>query len=267
MKKIKIFSVLLAIVMLITTFSACGGNKVKKNDIVGQWYASDGKMEIDVRKDGTYDDGGYGTGTWKYLDDGVTIEFKDFYGYTKKTTISKDEYGYSIYDGRYYRDEYPAEKLTNNNTNSNSGFVNGNGNNNLSNEVSTGTQKITVDAFAGISYEITGISPYCKISINNSGCSADSQQRVTYKLDKEYYANGETAVITASVISYKAKDGNNEYILKNEQSTYSVSNQPEYIKTIDKTIISTIQNELDDYVTTSVANAVKAGQGGWMVVI
>ena len=116
MKKIKIFSVLLAVIMLITAFSACSGGKVKKNDIVGQWYASDGEMKIDIRKDGTYDDGGYGTGTWKYLDDGETIEFTDFYGSTKTTTIVKDEYGYSIFNGKYYKDAYPnIENITNDN--------------------------------------------------------------------------------------------------------------------------------------------------------
>lgn len=107
MKKTKIFSVLLAIIMLITTFSACNGGTVNKNDIVGQWYDANGEMKIDVRADGSYDDDGYGTGTWKYLDDGVTIEFMDFYGSTKTTTIVKDEYGYSIFDGRYYKDAYP----------------------------------------------------------------------------------------------------------------------------------------------------------------
>lgn len=107
-KKIKIFSVFLALVMLLTGLTACGGDKVSKKDIIGQWYSSSGEMEFDVRKDGTYDDGGYGTGTWKYLDDGETIEFMDFYGSTKTTTIVKDEYGYSIFNGRYYRDAYPA---------------------------------------------------------------------------------------------------------------------------------------------------------------
>lgn len=260
-KKIKVFSLCLALVMLVTSLSACNSDKVKKDDIVGQWYAEDGEMGIDVRADGSYDDDGYGTGTWKYLDDGETIEFMDFYGSTKTTIIVKDEYGYSIYNGRYYRDEYPSEKLTGNNNNSN----NTGSSNNLSNEQTTGTQKITIDAFAGISYEVTGISPYCEISINNSGCSIDAQERVAYTLDKEYYANGETAIITATITSYNAKDGNKEYVLENEQSTYVISNQPEYVKTVDNNIISNIQGELDDYVTTSVANAIKSGQNGYMV--
>lgn len=246
MKKIlKVFSVVLAMILLITTLSSCGGGKVKKDDIIGQWYDKNGEMEIDVRADGSYDDDGYGTGTWKYLDDGETIEFMDFYGSTKTTIIVKDEYGYSIFNGRYYRDEYPAEKLTDSN-NSNSDYVN----DNSSNEQTTGAQKITIDAFTGISYEITGISPYCKISINNSGCSADAQQRVTYELDKEYYANGETATITATITSYKAKDGNNEYVLSCAQSTFAVSGQAEYVTSLSSSDIAFIETELADFIAT-----------------
>ena len=249
-KKMKVFSLCLALVMLVTGLTACNSDKVKKDDIVGQWYDSNGEMEIDVRADGSYDDGGYGTGTWKYLDDGVTIEFMDFYGSTKTTTIVKDEYGYSIYNGRYYRDEYPAEKLTNSNTNSNSGSVNSNGNNNLSNEIPTETQKITIDAFTGIKYEVTGISPYCKISINSSGCSKDAQERVTYTLDKEYYANGETAIITATIPSYKVKQGNNEYVLLNTQSTLLVAGQAEYVTSLSSSDIAFIETELADFIAT-----------------
>lgn len=251
-KKIKVFSVFLALVMLVTGLTACGDDKIKKDDIVGQWYAEDGEMEIDVRADGSYDDDGYGTGTWKYLDDGETIEFMDFYGSTKTTIIVKDEYGYSIYNGRYYRDEYPSEKLTGNNNNSN----NTGSSNNLSNEQTTGTQKITIDAFAGISYEVTGISPYCEISINNSGCSIDAQERVAYTLDKEYYANGETATIIATITSYKAKEGNSEYVLSSDISTYSISNQPEYVTSVDGLDLTELKQELNDFVTAKKAEAI-----------
>lgn len=252
MKKIlKVFSVVLAMILLITTLSSCGGDKVKKDDIIGQWHAKDGEMEIDVRADGSYDDGGYGTGTWKYLDDGKTIEFMDFYGSTKTTIIVKDEYGYSIFNRRYYRDEYPAEKLTDSN-NSNSDYVN----DNSSNEQTTGTQKITIDAFAGISYEITGISPYCKISINNSGCSADAQERVTYTLDKEYYANGETVTIKATIPSNKAKQENNEYVLLNTQSTLLVTGQDEYVSLEQKINLEYIKKEVNDKATSIISSSI-----------
>lgn len=241
MKKIlKVFSVVLAIILLVTSLTSCGGDKVKKNDIIGQWYSESGEMEIDVRKDGTYDDGGYGTGTWKYLDDDVTIEFTDFYGYTKTTTIVKDDYGYSIYNGRYYRDEYPSLE----------GETNEIPTNDYNSEQTTGTQRVSIDAFSGIKYEVTGISPYCEISINNSGCSVDAQERVTYTLDKEYYANGETATITATITSYKAKDGNKEYVLNSEQSTYVVSNQPEYVTSLSSSDIAFIETELADFIST-----------------
>lgn len=251
-KKIKVFSICLALVMLVTSLTACNSDKVKKDDIVGQWYAEDGEMKIDVRVDGSYDDGGYGTGTWKYLDDGETIEFMDFYGSTKTTTIVKDEYGYSIYNGRYYRDEYPSEKLTGNINNLN----NTGSSNNSSNEQTMGTQKITIDAFAGISYEVTGISPYCQISINNSGCSVDAQQRVTYTLDKEYYANGELATITAIISNNKAKDGNNEYVLSSAQSTFAVTGQAEYVSPEQNFNVEFIKRQVGDKVVSLISSSI-----------
>ena len=41
-----------------------------------------------------------------------------------------------------------------------------------------------LDAFAGLDITITGISPFCDVSINTSGCSAEVQQNVSFKKDK-----------------------------------------------------------------------------------
>lgn len=253
-KALKIFSVVLAIVILLTSLTSCGGDKVSKKDIIGQWYSESGEMEIDVRKDGTYDDRGYGTGTWKYLDDGVTVEFTDFYGYTKTTTVIKDDYGYSIYNGRYYRDSYPNLVGETNEIPTNEIPTS-----DYNNQQTTEIQKIYIDAFSGIKYEITGISPRCQISVNNSSCSADAQQRVTYKFDKDYYANGETATITATILVNKLKEGNTEYVLSSEQSSFSVSNQPEYVTTVDEKILSAVKVELNDFVTSKKSEAI----GNW----
>ncbi len=238
----------MAFVLLISSFAGCSGDKVKKSDIIGQWYASDGEMEMDVRKDGSYDDGGYGTGTWKYLDDDETVEFTDFYGYTKTTKIIKDEYGYSIFNGRYYRDAYPEiESESHENTQN---IPQG------SNNQIPETNQIMVDAFTGIKYEVTGISPKCEVSVNNSGCSADAQQRVTYEFDKDYYANGETATVTATIPVKSLKDGNTEYVLMKQQSTFIISNQPEYVKTIGKNELEAVKKELDDYVIAKKSEAI-----------
>lgn len=123
MINLKKTTISLFLVCMLLILSACTSNNKKMNDIVGKWYAESGEIAIDVREDGSYDDNGYGTGTWKYLDDGITIEFTDFYGSTKTTTIEKDEAGYSIFNGKYYKDSYPInnseEILNENNANEN----------------------------------------------------------------------------------------------------------------------------------------------------
>lgn len=115
------------------------------------------------------------------------------------------------------------------------------------------TDDSVIDAFEGISFTVTGISPYCKISINTAGCSEEAQGHVAYNLDKEYYANGETAVITAVLTNYK---GEKQYTLKNNQATYTVSNQPEYIKSLDGVDLTFLKQELDSYITANTAAAI-----------
>ncbi len=228
MKKIlKCLSVIMIFVILTTTFSACS----KEKDIVGQWYDKHGEV-IDVREDGTYDDKGYGTGRWKFLDDKETIEFTDFYGYTNTTKIEKDELGYTIFNGRYYKDAYPSEE-----------------------EISEYREKVAIslDAFEGLTYEVTGISPYCKITINNQGCSETVQNYVKYTLDKDYYANGEKAVITA-VLSESS--GEEVYKLKSSESSFSVSGQPEYISSTKDIDFTSLKEELADYITTIKSSAI-----------
>lgn len=231
MKKIlRTICLLMIPILLVTGLCSCSS----KNDIVGQWYDSDGDLAIDVRKDGTYDDDGYGTGYWKYLDDDETIEFMDFYGSTKTTKIEKDDLGLSIFNGKYYKDAYPSDE-----------------------EMSEFRDKnaTALDAFDGIKYEVSGISPYCKISINNQGCSEEVQNYVTYSLDKEDYANGDTAVITATL---RSSTGDTIYKLSSSEDTYKVSGQTEYITSVDGCDFTTLKAELADYITATIASAKKS---------
>lgn len=99
-----------------------------------------------------------------------------------------------------------------------------------------------IDPFKGLTYEISGISPYCKIAINNQGCSNEAQQYVTYTLDKEFYANGEKAIINAA-LNY---NGQEEYTLYKEATTFEVSGQPEYITSVDGLDLTELKKELND---------------------
>ena len=81
----------LALIFVLCTLTACKSDN--QTSIVGKWYDSSGEY-LDIRSDGTYKlENDYGTGTWKILKDGQTIEFKDFYGSILKTRIEIDKNG------------------------------------------------------------------------------------------------------------------------------------------------------------------------------
>lgn len=120
---------------------------------------------------------------------------------------------------------------------------------------------IELDPFEGLQFEVSGISPYCEIAINNQNCDINAQRYVTYSLDKEKYANGESAVITASIV-----DGANTdevtYQLSACTSEYEVTNQPEYITSTDGLDFTDLEKELNDYIDAQIAEAKAEENGG-----
>lgn len=225
----KVLSLLMALVLLISLV-ACGSGK---NSIVGEWYNDDGKC-LDIRSDGSWKlEDSYGTGTWKELDDGE-YEFTDFYSDTQKSAINKDANGefidFGIY-GNFYRNGYPS--------------TNENSDNKRDDEssVTEDVEKIALNPFEGLEFEVSGISPYCKITINNSKCETDVQKFVTYKTDKDLYANGEVALITA-VLS--TKTGDKQYKINQENIEYEITGQSEYLTSLDGIDLSSIKTEVED---------------------
>ncbi len=102
--RLKFNCLLIALLFLLCALFAC--ESVSQVSIVGTWYNLDGKC-LDVRSDGSYKlEDGYSMGTWKYLDDNVTIEFMSVYGDTVNSKIQNDERGefisFSSY-GNFYR--------------------------------------------------------------------------------------------------------------------------------------------------------------------
>ncbi len=233
MKRIrKILAVVLIVTTVVLTLSSCGG---KSGKIAGMWYNEDGKV-LNVQSDGTYNyEREYGTGTWKVLDDKKTIEFRDFYGETTNIEIVKDDLGEKIkYHGQdFYKDSYPSKE-----------------------EISENREKNAqpLDAFAGISYEVTGVSPYCQLTVNTQGCSEDVQKYVTFELDKENYANGDTAVVTAKLSN---NTGDASYKLEAATSNFEIKGQAEYISSVEGYDFTALKTELADYITASFANAKK----------
>lgn len=124
----------------------------------------------------------------------------------------------------------------------------------------TASNSVTLNPFEGISITVSGVSPYCKVDVNNANCSEDVQQYVTYTVDQEYYSNGDTAVITAKLNSYATSSYYNKgktYELSSTEYSYSVKNQPEYITSISGVNLTQLKSELTDYVNAEIAKNVK----------
>ncbi len=275
MTRSKIILRLIACLMLLsiaaTTLSSCSFldfgslfGESMEDRIIGKWYNESGKC-LDIREDGTYKrDREYGTGTWKLLDD-TTIEFIDFYGDDTQVTIEEDEHGLNIwYGGLYYKDKYPSD------VNADDPSINDNKNETESEtetETEIETVIINVDPFDGIAINVSGISPYCELSIDNSECSEDAQNYVQYTFDKDTYKNGDTATITATLIKkggyyndfYGNNDSNTYYELTDTKYTFKVEKQPEYVTSITGLDLTYLESEMKDYVEAEKANAKEGG--------
>lgn len=97
--------------VLLFGLTACGA---KTPDIAGQWYNKTGDC-LNIQSDGTYSiDREYGSGQWKVLDDGKTLQFTDYYGTVCETQVQKDSVG-TYLDIRgyevFYRGQYDEEKV------------------------------------------------------------------------------------------------------------------------------------------------------------
>ncbi len=231
-KKIKtickaIIATMLVCLSIVATISCSTDDEEKSeaandNSICGEWFNSNGKS-IKVYDNGTYKcEGEYGLGKWTYIEN-IDFIFTDFYGDTTDVTIKKDDDDeYIKYNGkRYYKDAHPEP-----------------------NEKEP--ELIELDAFKGISFSVSGISPYCKITVNNQNCDRDAQLYVEYTVDKQEYANGESATITAKLNN--EGELKNCYTLKSTEYTYSVKNQPEYITSITNKEIAEIKKELTSFI-------------------
>lgn len=231
MRTSKIISVIILILIVsVACIAGCGSSNGKS--IVGQWYNENGKC-LDIRSDGTWKlEDSYGTGTYKLLDDKETFEFTDYYGDTQESKINEDELGIYVdfsYYGYFYKDAYPSEEKIA--------------------EVNA-KNAISLNPFDGIKYEVSGISPYCKVSVNNQGCAEDVQKYVTYELDKDCYANGETAVITAILDSYT---GDNTYLLSSDNAKYKISGQDEYVTSVEDIDMDVLKKEVNDTINAMIS--------------
>ncbi len=114
-------------------------------------------------------------------------------------------------------------------------------------------QQNIISPFDGIECIFNGISPYCEVLLNNENCSEEAKLYIEYSLDKEYYANGETVIITAKL--NEAAIGL-DYELLETQYSFMLEQQPYYIDNVDDLDMSLLNTELDDYVNARAAEAI-----------
>lgn len=129
----------------------------------------------------------------------------------------------------------------------------GSDNQNIGKPTPTPNNDVIIDAFTGLTFEVTGISPYCKILVNNSKCSDDAQRYVTYTLDKEMYENGDIAIITACLSDVEKTNKN--YVLKEAEMEFKVENQAQYITSLENVDITFLKSELNDYIASRKSSA------------
>lgn len=79
------------------------------------------------------------------------------------------------------------------------------------------------------------------------------QKYVTFSLDKTYYANGEKAIVTASVSN---NTGGVSYKLDSTEDSYEVSGQSEYVTSTQQFDDELLEKEVRDTVTSLVSSAI-----------
>lgn len=234
----KIIAIALLLILTVSVFTGCSGN----SSITGEWYDSKGHC-LDIRKDGTFKlDGEYGTGKWKKLDN-TNYEFYDFYGQPYEAELLSDESGVYFdieYYGNFYKGSYP-NKSDNNNSNDI----------NIEETTTTAVQTIILEPFEDLTFETSGISPYCQVTVNNTDCNYDVQMNVSYSFDKEYYANGDKVTVTATLNS-----SSDDYTLSQTEYTFDLPERPEYITSVDDIDFSLLTSERDDMVNSNFASAI-----------
>lgn len=266
MKKIRILSLILCLAIMLGCFTACGSSP--KKGIVGDWVVQGGKgASIKFDKDGSffwYEEHGGGVYTIA-SDKTLVIEVPDERT-TDELTWSKDfdpenpdsdiwyvDGDFMVFWGGFYtRAGKDQEKILKKHLKTDS-KKDDKGDDNGTYNVGGAAAKV-LDAFDGVNLTVTGISPFCKVSIDTSSCPSEVQQCVEYEADKDCYSNGDSVVITARLSSW----AESEYKIKSATKTFKVSDMPEYITSTEEINLDSLIKERDDYVKAKMAESTRS---------
>lgn len=134
--------------------------------------------------------------------------------------------------------------------------TNSDSNNNSSVLTEQNAEKVTLDAFEGLTVSFEGISPRCGVVIDKSNCSEQVRSSVTYKTDKQFYANQEIVTVTATL----SQQATTSFTLKDETMTYEVTNMPAYYSMDTMVPTDIIEDELRDFINAEIAQMGKTNR-------
>lgn len=128
-----------------------------------------------------------------------------------------------------------------------------------------------LNPFEGLSVTFDGISPYCTISLNTTGCSDVVQQYVDFSLSSDSittegtFASGESVTVYATL--REPETGGVVYALSQTEETYQVQDVPKYITEITEDMdLTSFKQAVDDYLASitawSVGDHNPMGAGG-----
>lgn len=267
MKKLRIPSLILCLAIVLGCFTACGSSP--KKGIVGDWVGQGEKgTSISFNKDGSFSwyaehgSGIYTVASDKSLiievpDERTTDELawsKDFDPDNPDSDIWYVDGDFMVFWGGFYtRAGKDQEKILKKHlkTDSNRDDEPDKEDKEEGNSSAGGVATKVLDAFDGLNLTVTGISPFCEVSIDTSACPSEVQQYITYKTDRDYYSNGDSVVVTASLDDWSKSD----YKLKSATKTFKVSNMPEYITSTEGVNLDSLIKERDDYVKAKTSEA------------
>ncbi len=267
MKKIRILSLILCLAIILGCFTACGSSP--KKGIVGDWTAQGEKgTSISFDKDGSFSwyaehgDGVYTIASDKTLvidvpDEKTTDELtwdKNFDPDNPASDIWYVDGDFLVFFGEFFtRTGKDQEKILKKHLKVGSSKDDkGDKDNDISSAGGTATK--VLDAFDGVNLTVTGISPFCEVSLDTSSCPSEVQDNVHYESDKKYYSNGDSVVITASLSSW----GGEGYEIKTKTKTFKVSGMPEYITSTEGINLDSLIKERDDYVKAKTAESARS---------
>lgn len=102
-----------------------------------------------------------------------------------------------------------------------------------------------IDPFEKLKLTYTGAAPYISVSTDSTLCDETVNKYINFKVDKENnLRNGDTFTVTATYNEYELQQ--NGFELISDSKTYTVQNQPEFIKTVEGLDLTAMQSEIDD---------------------